>query len=50
VKALAKHEEIAKQLLDLAGITVNGDKPYGMQVCNEQLYQRIVTAGAPRAG
>ena len=43
---MAKSKEVAEHLLDLAGITVNGNKAYDMQVHNEQLYRRLISDAA----
>lgn len=43
---MAKSKEVAEHLLGLAGITVNGNKAYDMQVHNEQLYRRLITDAA----
>ncbi len=43
---MAKSKEVVEHMLDLAGITVNGDKAYDMQVHNEQLYRRLITDAA----
>lgn len=43
---MAKSKEVAEHLLSLAGITVNGDKAYDMQVHNEQLYRRLIADAA----
>lgn len=36
-------ERTVRQLLDLAGITINGDKPYDIQVHNPDLYERVLS-------
>ncbi len=33
---------LVEELLSIAGITINGDKPYDIQVLNEDLYERIL--------
>ncbi len=43
---MAKSKEVAEHLLDLAGITVNGNIAYDMQVHNEQLYRRLISDAA----
>ncbi len=41
-----KSESIVRELLDMAGITVNGEKPYDIQVHNPHLYARILRDGS----
>ena len=43
---MEKSKEIVEHLFQLAGITVNGDKPYDIQVHDERVYRRAVTEGA----
>lgn len=43
---MAKSKEVIEHLFGLAGITMNGDKAYDMQVRNEQLYRRLITDAA----
>ena len=43
---MAKSREVVEHLFGLAGITVNGDKTYDLQVHNEQLYRRLITDAA----
>jgi cyclopropane-fatty-acyl-phospholipid synthase len=43
---MEKSKEIAEHLLQLAGVTVNGDKPYDIQVHDKRFYRRAVTEGA----
>ncbi len=38
-------KQIIKSMLDTAGITINGDKPYDIQVHNEAAYGRILRQG-----
>ncbi len=40
--ASKKSEKIVRELLEIAGITVNGDKPYDIQVHNNNLYDRVL--------
>ncbi len=49
---MAKQEakEIVTELLEEAGITVNGDKPYDIKVHNDELYDRIVAGGELAVG
>ena len=42
---MANYKDIAGELLALAGIRINGDKPYDMQIHNEQLYRRVINEG-----
>ena len=35
-------KQLASQILASAGITINGDKPYDVQVHNEQVYARVL--------
>lgn len=39
-------KQIAQSLLDMAGITINGDKDYDIQVHNEKLYSRVLRHGS----
>lgn len=39
-------KNIASQLLQKAGITINGNKPWDIQVYNEKLYARVLHEGA----
>ncbi|MFO8028821.1 MAG: cyclopropane fatty acyl phospholipid synthase [Cyclonatronaceae bacterium] len=39
-------QEKASELLDRAGITINGTHPFDIQVHNEELYQRIFAEGS----
>ena len=39
-------EEIGKNLLELADITINGNKPWDIQVKNPKFYERIVKDGS----
>lgn len=41
---------IVKDLLDKAGITINGSKPYDIQVKNDDLYNRIIYGGQVAVG
>jgi cyclopropane-fatty-acyl-phospholipid synthase len=43
---MTKSREVVEHLLGLAGITVNGDKAYDMQVHNEKLYRRLIADAA----
>jgi cyclopropane-fatty-acyl-phospholipid synthase len=36
----------AEQLLELAGITINGDRPWDIQVHDERLYERVMARGS----
>ena len=38
-------KDLVGRLLDSAGITLNGDRPYDIQVKNEKLYKRILYDG-----
>ena len=40
-----KSRQIVEDALNYAGITINGDKPYDIQVHNEELYERVVRDG-----
>ena len=44
--AQRRAETIGKELLSLAGITVNGKNPYDIQVHNAGFYQRVLRDGA----
>lgn len=39
-------KDVVKELLDSAGITLNGSAPYDMQVTDERFYQRVLSDGA----
>ncbi len=39
-------EALLRELLALAGITLNGDKPFDLQVHNQKFYQRVLHEGA----
>ena len=39
-------KEKCVELLDMADIKISGTRPWDMQVHNEQLYQRLITAGS----
>jgi len=39
-------KEIIQRYLDMAGITLNGDKPYDMRIHNEEAYRRILRDGS----
>jgi len=43
---MARYKRFAKKLLNKAGITVNGDHPYDLQVHNDDLYERVFSQGA----
>jgi cyclopropane-fatty-acyl-phospholipid synthase len=40
-----KYRKITEELLDLAGIKVNGPNPWDLQVYNEEFYKRVLTEG-----
>ena len=39
-------EKIVKDLLNSIGVTVNGDKPYDIQVHDSRVYRRVLGDGA----
>lgn len=41
-----KLQQTAQQTLDLAGIKLNGDKPWDIQVKNENFYKRVLNQGS----
>jgi cyclopropane-fatty-acyl-phospholipid synthase len=43
---MKKDKEIIKSLLEIAGITINGDNDYDIQVHNEDAYGRVLRQGA----
>src|SRR3989344_1849420 len=43
-------KQIIKELLDSAGIKINGDKPWDIQVHNEGLYSRVLSGGSLALG
>jgi cyclopropane-fatty-acyl-phospholipid synthase len=43
---MGKSKEIVKQLLQLAGITVNGAKPHDIHIHDERFYRRVINEGA----
>lgn len=43
---MASLKQQVKKLLETADIRINGDRPWDMQVLNEDLYQRIVQEGS----
>ncbi|HMA84731.1 MAG TPA: cyclopropane fatty acyl phospholipid synthase [Desulfosalsimonadaceae bacterium] len=45
-----KSRQIIEELLNSAGITINGNKPYDVQVNNEKVYDRILAGGTLAAG
>lgn len=42
----SKAEPLVRELLELAGITVNGDQPFDIQINNPQLYWRLLRDGS----
>ncbi|MFQ6115575.1 MAG: cyclopropane fatty acyl phospholipid synthase [bacterium] len=48
--AKGQAEKITEQLFSLAGITINGKKPYDIQVHNKKFYQRLLSETALRLG
>lgn len=44
------NKDIIANLLDTAGITINGKNPWDIQVYNEELYQRAITEGTLAVG
>jgi cyclopropane-fatty-acyl-phospholipid synthase len=45
-----RSEAVLQELLDLAGVTVNGDRPFDIQVHDDGLYERIMKDGVLAAG
>ena len=44
--AKSKDESLARKLLSLAGITINGNQPYDIKVHNEALFKRVLNEEA----
>jgi len=44
--AASKAEKIGRELLELAGIEVNGNRPYDIQVHNSRFFDRVLAEGA----
>jgi len=42
----SRFEKKVNQLLSLAGVRVNGDRSWDIQVHDERLYQRVLSQGA----
>ena len=40
-----KYKQLAANLLNLAGIQINGDKPWDIQVKDERFFKRAITEG-----
>jgi len=45
-KTLQKTQNVVQKILDLAGIKINGDKPWDIQVKNDNLYSRVLKQGS----
>ncbi len=43
---MKRDKQIIEKLLNECGITINGDKPYDIQVHNEKLYTRVLREGS----
>jgi len=43
---MKKEEKIVKSLLGEAGVTVNGDAPYDIQIKNPKFYKRVLSQGS----
>ena len=41
----SRFQKLIQSLLERGGITINGDKPYDIQVFDDRLYKRIITKG-----
>ncbi len=46
----AQNRQIMEKLLESAGIRINGDDPWDIQVHNNQVYERVFSGGALAAG
>ena len=44
--AVSSAEKTIRQLLEVAGITVNGNKPYDIQIHNSKFYERVLSEEA----
>ncbi len=42
---MKKHKDIVEKFLNIAGITINGDKPWDIKINNENFYKRIIHDG-----
>jgi len=42
---LVAKEDLAQKILNRAGITINGDKPYDIQIKNNKFYKRVFSYG-----
>lgn len=40
------YRKIGQDLLDMAGVTIDGDKPYDMQVKDERVFKRVISEGS----
>src|SRR5271155_3234918 len=45
-----KYEKTIEELLAIADITINGKKPWDIQVTDKRFYQRVLTDGSIGAG
>ena len=45
-----KYRKIAKKILDLAGVQINGSNPWDIQVHNPEFYKRAITEGSLGVG
>ena len=43
---MASNQATIQQLLNQAGVTINGSKPWDIQVHNPRLYQRVIAQGS----
>jgi len=40
-----KYKEIAEEILSLAGVEINGNNPWDIQIHNNEFYRRVITEG-----
>ena len=43
---MSSYKQTAQSILDLAGIEINGDKPWDIQVHDDRVYQRVLAEGS----
>jgi len=42
---MPNYKKIGQNLLDMAGVTIDGDKSYDMQIKNQEVFKRVITEG-----
>ena len=45
MKAFSKEKQIVSELLALAGVDINGNQPWDVEVHNEACYKRVLAEG-----